>query len=153
MNILLQSKSAVEAFFQKQSTIATNILDMVGEGEKAFGWLLGSMDNGFDLTVGFFNDKARYVAFKKRSGSQWTDADVRGCLMLIGDIHNWSTITGQQFFDYSERENGIATGKILATATAWHTPQRRYAFAYVPTVPGEIAILPAKDSVDKNFPT
>lgn len=49
--------------------MAINLLDMVNEGERAYGFLLGSMDNGFDVTVGFFNDKARYAAFKKRSAS------------------------------------------------------------------------------------
>ena len=106
MNILLQAKKDVEAFFGKKGTIAPNLLDMVGQGEKAFGWLLGSLDNGFDLTIGFFNDKARYVAFKKQSGTKWTESDVRVCLSIIGDIHNWSSTSGAEFFDYVEREDG-----------------------------------------------
>jgi len=153
MNILLQAKKDIEAFFGKKGTIAPNLLDMVGQGEKAFGWLLGSMDNGFDLTIGFFDSNARYVAFKKRSGTKWTEADVRACLITIGDIHNWSPTSGAEFFDYVEREDGKPDGKILASATGWHTTKRRYAFVYVPTVPGEIALIPAKDSLDKNFPT
>ena len=63
MNILLKSKAELEAFFNKRGTMAVNLLSMVGQGEKASSWLLGTMDNGFDLTVGFFNSKARYVAF------------------------------------------------------------------------------------------
>jgi hypothetical protein len=153
MNILLQKQTDVEAFFNKKATMAPNLLDMVGQGEEASGWLLGSMDNGFDLTVGFFSDNARYIAFKKRSGTLWTEADTRACLLLIGDIHNWSTITGAQFFDYVEREDGKPNGKVLASATGWNSPERKYVFVYVPTVPGEIALLPAKDSIDKNFPT
>ena len=153
MNILLHTQADVEVFLAKKGTIAPNLLDMVGQGEKAYGWLLGSMDNGFDLTIGFFNDKARYIAFKKRSGTAWTEADVRGSLMLIGNIYNWSPITGAEFFDYIEREDGKPDGKVLASATGWHTAIRRYAFIYVPTVPGEIALLPAQDSIDNNFPT
>jgi hypothetical protein len=153
MQLLLQSKKNVEDYFGKKGTMATNLLDMVAQGEKAFGWLLGAMDNGFDLTVGFFDDKARYVAFKKRAGTRWTQSDVRVCLMVIGDMSNWTWPANSEFFDYRERQGGQPNGPIIASATGWHTPRRRYAFMYVPIVPGEIALVPARDSIDKNFPT
>ena len=55
MNILLKAKKEVEAHFGKKATMATNLLNMVGQGEKAFGFLTGDMDAGFEITVGFFN--------------------------------------------------------------------------------------------------
>src|SRR5438132_9114074 len=74
--------------------MATNLLNMVGQGEKAFGFLTGDMDSGFDVTVGFFNDIARYVAFKKRSGRKWEESDLRSVLMQIGPFSNWSSKPG-----------------------------------------------------------
>ena len=59
MNILLKSLPEVEKQFGKKATMATNLLDMVGQGERAFGFLTGTMDDGWSVTVGFFNDKAR----------------------------------------------------------------------------------------------
>ena len=70
MNILLKSLSEVEKQFGKKATMANTLLDMVLQGEKAWGFLTGTMDNGWDVTVGFFNNKARYVRFKKRRGSK-----------------------------------------------------------------------------------
>ena len=84
MNILLKSLREVEAHFKKKATMASNLLDMVGQGEKAHGFLTGTMDDGWDVTVGFFNDKARYVRFKKRTATKWTEGDLRAVLMQIG---------------------------------------------------------------------
>jgi hypothetical protein len=147
MNILLQSKKAVEAHFGKKATMATNLLDMVGEGEQAFGFLMGSMDAGYEITVGFFNDKSRYVSFRKRSGKKWDESDLRSVLMQIGSYSNWSSKPGSDFFDYVEK-NG---DKIVAEATGWNTPKRKYAFVYVPTVPGEFGLIPDRSSIDPKF--
>ena len=38
---------------------------MVGQGEEAYSFLTGEMDEGFEITAGFFNVKARYVAIKR----------------------------------------------------------------------------------------
>jgi hypothetical protein len=46
MNILLKSLPEVEKQFGKKATMATNLLDMVGQGERAFGFLTGTMDDG-----------------------------------------------------------------------------------------------------------
>jgi hypothetical protein len=148
MNVLLQAKADVEKFFGKKATMATNILGMVDQGEKAYGWISGEME----LTVGFFKDKARYITFKKRTGTKWDEANVRACLMTIGDFSNWTSKPASEYFDYVEREGGKPEGKIFASATGWHSPKRRYAFVYVPTAAGEIAIIPIKDSIDKKFP-
>jgi hypothetical protein len=75
MNILLQTKEEVETHFGKKATMAPNLLGMVGQGEEAFGFLTGDMSEGFDITVGFFNGKARYIAFKKRTGTPWGEGD------------------------------------------------------------------------------
>jgi len=148
MNILLKAKNEVEAQFGKKATMATNLLNMVGQGEKAFGFLTGDMDSGFDVTVGFFNDIARYVAFKKRSGRKWEESDLRSVLMQIGPFSNWSSKLGSDFFDYVEK----SSGKIVAEATGWQSPKRHYAFAFVPTLDGEIGILPEKSALDQKFP-
>lgn len=149
MNILLKSKKDVETHFGKKATMATNLLSMVGQGEKAFGFLLGAMDAGFDVTVGFFNDKARYVAFKKRSGKKWEESDLRSVLMQIGSFSNWSSKPGSEFFDYVEKSGD----KVIAEATGWNTPRRRYAFVFVPTVEGDIGIAPDRSSIDPRFGT
>ena len=62
MNILLQTKEEIEAHFGKSATMAPNLLGMVGQGEEAFGFLTGDMSEGFEITVGFFNGKARVIA-------------------------------------------------------------------------------------------
>jgi hypothetical protein len=148
VNILLQAKQEVEKHFGKQSVIAPNLLAMVAEGEQAFGFLTGDMSQGFDVTVGFFGEKARYVAFKKRSGTTWAEGDVRAVLMSIGRLSNWTRPAGE-FFDYAEK-NG---DQIVAEATGWHTATRRYAFAYIPTITGGVTIIPDKTALDQKFPT
>ena len=145
MNILLKSLTQVEKQFGKKATMAPNLLDMVGEGEKAFGFLLGSMDDGWDVRVGFFNDKARYAAFKKRTASHWNDGDLRAVLMQIGPFANWSHPSGSDFFDYAEKQGD----NVVAEATGWQTPVRTYAFAYVPAVEGEVGLAPDKNAVDQ----
>jgi hypothetical protein len=147
MNILLKSKKEVETHFGKKATMATNLLSMVGQGEKACGFLLGAMDAGFDVTVGFFNDQARYVAFKKRSGKKWEESDLRAVLMQIGSFSKWTSKPGSEFFDYVEKIGD----KIIAEATGWHTPKRRYAFVFVPTVDDQIGIAPDRSSIDPKF--
>jgi hypothetical protein len=127
--------------------MAPNLLGMVAQGEEAFGFLTGDMSQGFDITVGFFNGKARYVAFKKRTGTPWGEGDLRAALMQIGKYSNWSVKSGSDFFDYVEK-NGK---EIVAEATGWQTPRRRYALAYIPDVPGEIGIIPDKTAIDQKF--
>jgi hypothetical protein len=85
VNILLQTKKNAEAHFGQQAMMAINLLGMVSRGESAFRFLTGDMNEGFDITVGFFNKKARYIAFKKkRSGTAWGERDLRAVLMQIG---------------------------------------------------------------------
>lgn len=148
MKILLQSKAEIEAHFGKPATIAPNLLNMVGQGEKAYGFLTGTMDAGFDVTVGFFADGARYVAFKKRSGRPWDEGDLRATLMQIGPWSNWSKPIGE-FFDYVEK-NG---NEIVAEATGWQTARRRYCLVYIPNVEGDVSIAPDKSSIDPKFAT
>ncbi len=127
--------------------MAPNLLGMVGEGEKAFAFLTGDMSQGFEITLGFFNGKARYAAFKKRSGTPWDQGDLRVSLMQIGTYSNWSVKSSSDFFDYVEK-----TGKqIVAEATGWQTPRRGYVFAYVPDVAGEVGLIPDKTAIDHKF--
>ena len=148
MNILLQDKQEAETHFGKKATMALNLLGMVAQGEKAFGFLTGDMNQGFEITVGFFNGKARYVAFQKRTGAPWSEGDLRASLMQIGKYSNWSVKSASDFFDYSEK----AGKEVAAEATGWQTPRRRYAFAYIPEVPGEIGLVPDKTAIDQKFP-
>ncbi|MEY2440341.1 MAG: hypothetical protein QOI34_1726 [Verrucomicrobiota bacterium] len=148
MNLLLETKKDVETHFGKKATMSPNLLGMVGQGEEAFGFLTGDMGQGFEITVGFFNAKARYIAFKKRTGTPWGEGDLRAALMQIGKYSNWSVKAGSDFFDYVEK----AAKKIVAEATGWQSPRRRYLFAYVPEVAGEIGILPDKTAIDQKFP-
>jgi hypothetical protein len=148
MNLLLESRETAEQHFGKTAMMAPNLLGMVGEGEKSFAFLTGDMSEGYQVTFGFFNDKARYVAFQKRSGSAWGEGDLRAALMQIGDYSNWNIKTTSDFFDYVEKSGK----KIVAEATGWQSPRRRYAFVYVPAVPGEVGILPDKTAIDHKFP-
>src|SRR6059058_3648898 len=108
MNILLQTKEEIEAHFGKSATMAPNLLGMVGQGEEAFGFLTGDMSEGFEITVGFFNGKARYVAFKKRTGTPWGEGDLRAALMQIGKYSNWSVKPASEFSDLHQRCSQIA---------------------------------------------
>jgi hypothetical protein len=143
MNILLQSLAQVEAHFGKTSTFEPNLLDMVAQGEEARGFLTGTMDDGWEVRVGFFNDKARYVRFKKRTATKWTDGDLRAVLMQIGPYRNWQ-ISGD-YVDYTEQQGD----NVVATATGWQTPARQRAFIYVPDVPGDVAIVADQTSIDQ----
>lgn len=148
MHILLQTKQDAETHFGKKAMMAPNLLGMVGQGEKAFTFLTGDISQGFEITVGFFNEKARYVAFKKRTGTTWGEGDLRAALMQIGKYSNWSVKANSDFFDYAEK-----VGKaVSADATGWQSPRRRYAFAYVPDLPGEIGLVPDKTAIDHKFP-
>jgi hypothetical protein len=148
VNLLLQTKELAEEHFGKTAVMAPNLLGMVGQGEKSYAFLTGDMSEGFQVTFGFFNDKARYVAFQKRTGSPWGEGDLRAALMQIGDYSNWAIKASSDFFDYVEK-----SGKsVLAEASGWQTPRRRYAFAYVPYLTGEIGLLPDKTAIDHKFP-
>jgi hypothetical protein len=147
MNILLQTKQDAEAHFGKKATMAPNLLGMVAEGEKAFGFLTGDMSQGFEITVGFFNARARYIAFQKRTGTPWTEGDLRAALMQIGKYSNWTIKPGSDFFDYVEK----AGKEVVAEAAGWQAPRRRYAFAYIPDVPGDVGVIPDKTAIDQKF--
>src|SRR4051794_13057353 len=98
MNILLQDKKAVEKHFGKKATMAPNLLGMVGQGEEAFGFLTGDMSEGFEITVGFFKGRARYIAFAKRTGTPWGEGDLRAALTQIGRYSNWEIDAHSDFF-------------------------------------------------------
>src|ERR1043166_9926074 len=145
MNLLLQGKEAAEQHFGKTAMMAPNLLGMGGQGEKSVAFLTADMSEGFQVTFGYFNNKARYIAFQKRTGSPWGEGDLRAALMQIGDYSNWSVKAGSDFFDYVEK----AGKEIVAEASGWQTPHRRYVFMYVPNVPGEIGIIPDKTAIDR----
>ena len=131
-----------------------NLLEMNRAGEKAFKFTSQSMNSGFEIIIGFFNDKARYVVFKKASGKPWEDADMRSGMLLIGRLPRWTPgrdIDGKpaaDFVDYLEREGDTEKGAIVAEASGWQSPIRRYSFFYVPTLRGEVPIIPDKSSLD-----
>jgi hypothetical protein len=89
---LVKSLPQLEAHFGKKATIASNLLDMVGQGERAYGFRTGTMDAGWDVTVGLFNNKARYVRFKKRTATKWTEGDLRAVWTQIGPYSNWREV-------------------------------------------------------------
>ena len=148
MNLLLESREAAEQHFGKTAMMAPNLLGMVAEGERSFAFLTGDMSEGFEVTFGYFNSKARYIAFQKRTGSPWGEGDLRAALMQIGEYSNWNVKASSDFFDYLEKSGK----KIIAEATGWQTPRRRYAFVYIPSVTGEVGILPDKTAIDHKFP-
>ena len=148
MNILLQTKEDAEAHFG-QAMMGSSLLEMVNEGERAFRFLTGDMNAGFDITIGFFSGLARYIAFKKRSGTRWGEGDLRAALMKIGRYSDWSVKPDSEFFDYVEKQGE----QVVAEATGWKTKNLGYAFVYVPDVPGEIALMPDKTAIDQKFPT
>ena len=123
MNILLLSRAEVEKAVGKKSVMTPNLLGMNLQGEKAFLITSPSMNEGYDLTIGFFKDKARYLVFKKKSSTRWNEGDVRVTLMQVGAFSNWSSKPASDFFDYLEKEGD----KIIAEATAWQTPKRKSA--------------------------
>ena len=148
MNLLLQAKHDAEIHFGKPATMAPNLLGMVAQGEEACGFLTGDMEQGFEVTIGFFNGKARYVAFRKRTGSAWTEGDLRVVLTQIGKYSNWSVKPNSDFFEYEEKKGRA----VVAEASGWQTPRRHYAFVYVADVSGEIGIMPDKTAIDQKFP-
>lgn len=144
MNILLQSKQNVEKFFAKQAVFANNILDMVNEGEKAWGFHSGGIGTGFNITIGFFDDKARYVGFKKNGPGYFAEADLRAVLSQFGPYTNWTISPGSEYLDYVEKEGD----KIVATATGWYAAKGIVAFVYLPHVDGQVPIIPDRVAVD-----
>jgi hypothetical protein len=148
MNLLLENKQAAEEHFGKRAVMAPNLLGMVAEGEQSYAFLTGDMSEGYELTFGFFRDKARYIAFKKRTGSPWGEGDLRATLMQVGDYANWGVKASSDFFDYVEKSGK----KVVAEATGWQSPRRRYAFVYVPYLAGDIGIIPDKTAIDHKFP-
>ena len=143
MNILLQSKAEIEKTFQTTTVLTPNLLGMNLRGEKAFKIPSQSMNEGYEVIFGFFNDKARYLLFRKVSPKAWEEADMRVGMLQIGRFKNWSQITSD-FVDYAEKEGE----NILAEATGWQSPTRKYCFFYVPSLRGEVPILPDKSSLD-----
>ncbi len=144
MNILLQSKKSVEKYFGKPAVLATNVLEMILQGEKAYGFSLGPLGTGYSVTVGFFNDQARYVGFKKRSPGNFNEGDLRSVLSLFGPYSNWVSAPGSEYFDYQEK-NGTA---VTTEAGGWFTTKRGVAFVYIPHVDGAIGIAPDRTQVD-----
>ena len=134
--------------FGKKATMAANLLGMVGQGEEAFSFLTGDMSEGFEVTLGLFGGKTRYVAFGKRTGTPWGEGDLRVALMQIGKFSNWSLKKDSDFFDYEEKKGRT----VVAEASGWQTSRRQYAFVYVANVAGEISLLPDKTAVDQKFP-
>jgi hypothetical protein len=144
MNLLLLSRAEVERAVGKKSVMTPNLLGMNLQGEKAFLITSPSMNEGYDLTIGFFNNKARYLVFKKKSSTRWNEGDVRVTLMQVGPFSNWSSKPGSDFFDYLEKEGN----EIIAEATGWQTPRRKYCFIYIPVVQNEVLIAPDKAALD-----
>jgi hypothetical protein len=64
--------------------------------------------------------------------------------MQVGPFSNWSSKPASDFFDYLEKDGD----KIVAEATAWQTPKKKYCFIYIPVVEGEVAIAPDKGALD-----
>jgi hypothetical protein len=144
MNLLLLSRAEVERAVGKKSVMTPNLLGMNLQGEKAFLISSPSMNEGYDLTIGFFKNKARYLVFKKKSSTKWNEGDIRVTLMQVGPFSNWSSKPGSDYFDYLEKEGDT----IVAEATAWQTPRKRYCFIYIPVVQGEVFIAPDKGALD-----
>src|SRR3954464_11553000 len=90
VNLLLQTVQDAETHFGQKATMAPNLLGMVEQGERAYGFLTGDMNEGFAVTVGAFNGRIRYAAFNKRTGEAWSEGDLRAALMQIGPFSNWS---------------------------------------------------------------
>ena len=147
MNLLLQTVQDAEVHFGQKATMAPNLLGMVAQGERAFGFLTGDMSEGFAVTVGTFNGRIRYAAFNKRTGEAWGEGDLRAVLAQIGPYANWTLEKNADFFDYEEKKNKT----VIAEATGWQSPHRRYAFAYIPDVAGEVGLVPDRDAIDRKF--
>src|SRR4051795_11393758 len=130
MNLLLQTREDAEVHFGKKATMAPNLLGMVGQGEKAFGFLTGDMSEGFDVTLGLFAEKVRYAAFAKRSGTAWGEGDLRAVLMQVGKFSNWSVKSNSDYFDYEEKKDKA----VVAAVYGWQPTRRNYVSIYVADV-------------------
>ena len=73
MNILLLSKAEIEKTFQTPTVVTPNLLGMNVQGEKASKITSESMNEGYEVIFGFFNDKARYALFRKVSPKPWEE--------------------------------------------------------------------------------
>jgi len=56
MNVLLGSKVGSEAHFGSKSVMAINLLGMNFQGEKAWKFTPPGMNEGFEITIGLYND-------------------------------------------------------------------------------------------------
>lgn len=70
LNVLLGSKAEAEAHFGSKSVMAINLVRMINQGEKAWKFTSAGMNVGYETTIGIFNGKVRYAAFRKMSSKR-----------------------------------------------------------------------------------
>lgn len=128
--------------------MAINLLGMNPEGEHAWKFSAQAMNEGFEVTIGVFSDKIRYVAFKKKSPKKWEEADIRSCLNNIASYSQWSSKPGSDCFDYSEK---LPTGENI-DVTGWYTSKRKLLFVYVPCLTGDPTLTPDRGALDQKIP-
>lgn len=118
-------------------TFAQDIIGDVFAGESAWEYRL----SGYVITVGYYHDVAKYVAFRKQDGAYLQDSDIHSVLGFMGSNSLWKS-TGT---DYSYSEPSAVVGGPAIEASAWYS-SKGYLFAYVP------GLLVDRDAIDKEMP-
>jgi hypothetical protein len=115
-------------------SFAQNLIGDIFAGESAWEYRL----SGYSITVGYYHDVARYVAFRKLDGSPFADADIHSVQGFLGPNENWSgSATG---YTYKEQVQGAPA----IEASAWYSTGKCYLFAYGPGIMVNQAAIDAK---------
>ncbi len=117
-------------------TFAQNIIGDVFAGESAWEYRL----SGYVITVGYYHDVAKYVAFRKEDGAYLIDSDIHSVLGFMGSNALWKA-SGTDY-SYSEPANA---GAPAIEASAWYSA-KGYLFAYL------AGILVDRNAIDKKMP-
>ena len=136
MRILFQTKDQ-NAPVLGIPTFAQNLIGDVFAGESAWEYRL----SGYVITVGYYHNVARYVAFRKQDGSRLADSDVHSVLGFMGPNEFWTASPGG---DYAYQET--PQGGAAVSASAWYSDVKSYVFAYVP------GILTNRKAIDAKMP-
>jgi hypothetical protein len=136
MRILFQTKDQNAPVLGIPS-FAQNLIGDAFAGESAWEYRL----SGYRITVGYYHNVGRYVAFQKIDGSPLADADIHSVLGFMGPNEFW-TAAADGTYAYHETVQGAPA----VNASAWYSSSKAYLFAYAP------GILVSREAIDARMP-
>jgi len=139
------------------SMMGQSLLEQTQDGENAVAYIVGD----YQVTVGFFNDVARYVAFAKTSGESFADGDVIAVLSMIAPWAAWTktsdamsaskagtigTMGSLTEYEFVKKDS---VGNVVLEFDGWHRTTKGYVFVYYSGI--NPAIAPVEAQLDAKF--